>query len=102
MQSLGFWVNMLDVCPESAVTLMGFSNTVATIPGIVGQPITQAILDSSGSSEPWVLVFGLGGAGDEVPAQAAEAGQDGRDHVLHPRVRAGRGCYSLAIGVDTI
>eukprot|EP00929_Paragymnodinium_shiwhaense_P007714 TRINITY_DN111628_c0_g1_i1.p1 TRINITY_DN111628_c0_g1~~TRINITY_DN111628_c0_g1_i1.p1 ORF type:complete len:463 (+),score=52.21 TRINITY_DN111628_c0_g1_i1:235-1623(+) len=57
VSSLGFWVNMVDIAPISAATVMGLSNTVATIPGIVGQPITQAILDSSGS---WPLVFGVG------------------------------------------
>uniref|UniRef100_A0A7R9ZVN6 Major facilitator superfamily (MFS) profile domain-containing protein n=1 Tax=Pyrodinium bahamense TaxID=73915 RepID=A0A7R9ZVN6_9DINO len=57
-QSLGFWVNMVDVCPQTAATLMGVSNTVGTIPGIVGQPITQSILSASGS---WSAVFGIGG-----------------------------------------
>merc|ERR1712032_33871 len=76
MQNVGFWVNMVDVAPESAATVMGISNTFATIPGIAGQPITQAILDSSGS---WAIVFGVGGLigivascvflalGDDVP-----------------------------------
>merc|ERR1711908_69861 len=59
MQSMGYWVNMVDVCPETASTIMGMSNTVATIPGIVGQPITLAILDRTGS---WSTVYGIGGA----------------------------------------
>jgi len=58
MQSCGYWINMVDLCPETAAKLMGLSNTVATIPGIVGQPITQAILDAS---ESWAAVFGVGG-----------------------------------------
>jgi len=57
-QNAGYWVNMVDVCPLRAGTLMGLSNMVATIPGIVGQPVTQAILNSSGS---WAVVFGVGG-----------------------------------------
>ena len=48
MVSAGYWVNMLDVCPESAATVMGISNTFGTIPGIIGQPITQAILERGG------------------------------------------------------
>merc|ERR1712203_1348637 len=58
MQAAGFWVNMTDVCPETAGTITGLSNTIATIPGIVAQPITQSILDSTGS---WVAVYGLCG-----------------------------------------
>jgi len=57
-QSCGFWVSMVDVCPETAAKLMAVSNTMATIPGIIGQPITQAILDATGS---WSAVFGVGG-----------------------------------------
>merc|ERR1711879_968139 len=49
----------VDVCPETAGTLMGLSNTIGTVPGIVGQPITQALLDATGS---WSVVFGIGGA----------------------------------------
>mmetsp|Transcript_70089 Transcript_70089/g.216759 ORF Transcript_70089/g.216759 Transcript_70089/m.216759 type:complete len:459 (-) Transcript_70089:48-1424(-) len=63
-QTAGYWVNMVDVCQESASVVMGMSNTVATIPGIVGQPITQAILDWAGgahSERAWSIVFGVGG-----------------------------------------
>lgn len=59
MQSAAFWVNMLDVCPETPSTVMAISNSLATLPGILGQPITQAILESSGS---WAAVFGTAGA----------------------------------------
>mmetsp|Transcript_16082 Transcript_16082/g.23962 ORF Transcript_16082/g.23962 Transcript_16082/m.23962 type:complete len:106 (-) Transcript_16082:266-583(-) len=58
MQSCGFWVNMVDICPETAAKLMAISNTLGTIPGVIGQPLTQAILDASGS---WSTVFGVGG-----------------------------------------
>lgn len=58
-QSAGYWVNMVDICPESAGTLVGISNTIATIPGIVGNVITQKVLDASGS---WHVVYGVGGA----------------------------------------
>jgi len=90
MQNAGYWVNMVDICPESAATIMGMSNTMGTIPGIIGQPITQAILAGSGgdhSVDAWAIVFGIGGAvgalgaltfmtfGDDVsldkPAQAS-------------------------------
>eukprot|EP00747_Dinoflagellata_sp_TGD_P196814 gnl/TRDRNA2_/TRDRNA2_67400_c1_seq1.p1 gnl/TRDRNA2_/TRDRNA2_67400_c1~~gnl/TRDRNA2_/TRDRNA2_67400_c1_seq1.p1 ORF type:complete len:216 (+),score=38.53 gnl/TRDRNA2_/TRDRNA2_67400_c1_seq1:1-648(+) len=56
MQSAAFWVNMVDVCPESAATVMGLSNSLATLPGILGQTFTQALLEAS---FPWSAVFGL-------------------------------------------
>lgn len=55
----GFWLSITDICPTSGSTMMGISNTIATVPGIVGQPLTQYILDSTGS---WSIVFGVGGA----------------------------------------
>uniref|UniRef100_A0A7S4VIC2 Major facilitator superfamily (MFS) profile domain-containing protein n=1 Tax=Alexandrium monilatum TaxID=311494 RepID=A0A7S4VIC2_9DINO len=63
-QAAGYWVNMIDICPLSAASIMGMSNTIATIPGIVGQPLTQAILDWAGgahSERAWSIVFGVGG-----------------------------------------
>eukprot|EP00928_Gymnodinium_smaydae_P044380 TRINITY_DN29608_c0_g1_i2.p1 TRINITY_DN29608_c0_g1~~TRINITY_DN29608_c0_g1_i2.p1 ORF type:complete len:634 (+),score=115.37 TRINITY_DN29608_c0_g1_i2:80-1981(+) len=65
LQNAGYWVNMVDICPESAATIMGISNTVGTIPGIIGQPITQTVLESSGgdhSTDAWSIVFAIGGA----------------------------------------
>jgi MFS transporter, ACS family, solute carrier family 17 (sodium-dependent inorganic phosphate cotransporter), other len=47
-------VNHLDIAPHSAGTLMGITNTAATIPGIVGVYISGLILDVTGS---WALVF---------------------------------------------
>jgi MFS family permease len=55
----GYWVNMLDVSPDFAAQLMGISNTVATIPGIVGNEITGHILATTGS---WSTVFGIAAA----------------------------------------
>merc|ERR1712039_716122 len=59
MQTAGFWVNMVDICPESAGNCMGLSNTLATIPGIIAQPITQSILEATDS---WAVVFAVCGA----------------------------------------
>ena len=44
-----FGVNHLDVGPRYAGTLMGISNTIATIPGIVGVAATGFILQATGS-----------------------------------------------------
>ncbi|TDH68419.1 hypothetical protein CCR75_000148 [Bremia lactucae] len=50
----GYWVNMIDVAPNHAAHVMGISNTFGTIPGIIGNVVTGAILQKSGS---WNLVF---------------------------------------------
>lgn len=80
MMNAGFWVNMVDVCPEAASTIMGLSNTIASIPGIVGPFLTQRILEAhDDQSKAWPLVFAIGGIvglvgaafflalGDDVP-----------------------------------
>ena len=50
----GFVVNHMDIAPHSAGTLMGITNTVATIPGIIGVYVSGLILQATGS---WTLVF---------------------------------------------
>jgi len=56
MVMCGYWVNMLDVAPDYAGQVMGISNTIATIPGILGNTITGVILDKTDS---WFLVFAI-------------------------------------------
>ena len=50
----GFSVNPVDIAPKHAGTIMGLSNTFATIPGIVGVYVSGLILASTNS---WVVVF---------------------------------------------
>ena len=50
----GFLVNHLDIAPRHAGLLMGITNTVATIPGIVGVTVSGFILAWTGS---WAAVF---------------------------------------------
>ncbi len=50
----GHSVNHMDIGPRHAGTLMGITNTAATIPGIVGVSVTGLILQYTGS---WALVF---------------------------------------------
>ena len=50
----GYGVNHLDIAPRGAGIIMGLSNTVATVPGIVGVYVSGMILEATGS---WVLVF---------------------------------------------
>ena len=52
----GFFVNHMDIAPRSAGTLMGITNTAATIPGIIGVYVAGMILDATGS---WALVFDI-------------------------------------------
>ena len=50
----GHGVNHMDIAPDHAGTLMGITNTAASMPGIVGVWVTGWILDTTGS---WDLVF---------------------------------------------
>jgi sugar phosphate permease len=52
----GFWINMIDVGPEYAGEIMGMSNTIATVPGILGNLITGYILKQTQS---WNTVFNV-------------------------------------------
>jgi len=50
----GFVVNHMDVAPRHAGTVMGITNTFATIPGIIGVYAAGTILELTNS---WLLVF---------------------------------------------
>ena len=50
----GYGSNHLDIAPRHAGTLMGITNTAATIPGIIGVYVSGEILNATGS---WILVF---------------------------------------------
>ena len=54
----GFWIYMIDVCPEHAGEIMGISNTIATLPGIVGNVVTGYILQQETThGDNWTAVF---------------------------------------------
>jgi ACS family sodium-dependent inorganic phosphate cotransporter len=55
----GFLVNHLDIGPRYAGVLMGITNTVGTIPGILAPVVTGFIVQFTGS---WELVFYLAAA----------------------------------------
>ncbi|GBP09404.1 Vesicular glutamate transporter 1 [Eumeta japonica] len=57
----GFSVNHLDIAPPHASVLMGISNTVATLPGIVSPPLAGAIVTDK-SAEQWRIVFFISSA----------------------------------------
>jgi ACS family sodium-dependent inorganic phosphate cotransporter len=52
----GFWTNMIDVGGPFAGQVMSFSNTIATLPSMIGVELTGLLL---GPSENWSAVFGV-------------------------------------------
>ena len=50
----GFLCNILDMAPTNAALLLGLSNTLGTVPGIVGNTLTGWILEET---HDWALVF---------------------------------------------
>uniref|UniRef100_A0A1B6DA23 Sialin n=1 Tax=Clastoptera arizonana TaxID=38151 RepID=A0A1B6DA23_9HEMI len=57
----GFSVNSLDIAPQYASILMGISNTVATIPGIISPSLTSYVIQDK-TSEEWHIVFHISAA----------------------------------------
>ncbi|MGB0449621.1 MAG: ACS family MFS transporter [Porticoccaceae bacterium] len=55
----GFVVNHMDIAPKYAGTLMGITNTMGAVPGIIGVYTAGLILEVTGS---WAMVFQLAGA----------------------------------------
>ncbi|KAK3088049.1 hypothetical protein FSP39_013989 [Pinctada imbricata] len=53
----GFNVNHLDIAPNYAGTLMGFTNMFATIPGFAGPAIVGVLTDSNETRHQWQYVF---------------------------------------------
>ena len=45
----GFGTNHLDIAPKYAGVLMGITNTIGTIPGVVGVALTGWLVDTTGS-----------------------------------------------------
>ncbi|XP_045520976.1 vesicular glutamate transporter 1 isoform X1 [Pieris brassicae] len=57
----GFSVNHLDIAPPHASVLMGLSNTIATLPGIVSPPLAGSIVTDK-TAEQWRIVFFISSA----------------------------------------
>jgi ACS family sodium-dependent inorganic phosphate cotransporter len=47
--TVGLYCNHADLSPRYAPFLLGMTNTLAALPGIVGVAVTGAILDQTGS-----------------------------------------------------
>ncbi|XP_055701272.1 vesicular glutamate transporter 1-like [Phlebotomus papatasi] len=52
----GFIVNPLDLAPNHASVILGFSNMIGTIPGIVS-PLLTGYITSERTKEQWQIVF---------------------------------------------
>lgn len=52
----GYWTNIVDIGPRYAGPVMGVSNTVAAVPGVIGNLVTGYILERTGS---WQAVFSI-------------------------------------------
>jgi ACS family sodium-dependent inorganic phosphate cotransporter len=71
----GYAPNGLDISPPHAAQLMGMSNTIATIPGIVGVAVTGWLLDVTGTySAAFVLTAAVSGVGALIYATLFSAG----------------------------
>lgn len=64
--SCGHLANHLDVAPSSSAITFGISNTIATIPAIIGGPLTAELVMSSGGR--WSPVFLIAAAVNSVGA----------------------------------
>ena len=71
---LRYFANFIDICPKHAGYLLGISNTIATVPGIVGNIVTGSKTLPSfhppahfsvklgyvlGFEAPWRIVFSM-------------------------------------------
>ena len=70
----GFTAVPLDITPRHAPMLIGFSNTLATIPGVVGVALTGWQLDVTHNyTSTFVLSAGVAAAGALLLAATARA-----------------------------
>jgi MFS family permease len=54
----GIMVNQIDLGPELAGVLMGISNTIGTLPGVISPLLSSALLGNDNTSpERWSMVF---------------------------------------------
>ncbi|XP_057668510.1 sialin-like [Diorhabda carinulata] len=57
----GFSVNSLDLSPQFAGIIVGLSNTIATLPGIVSPILTGYIVTDEENVDQWRIVFCIAG-----------------------------------------
>jgi MFS transporter, ACS family, solute carrier family 17 (sodium-dependent inorganic phosphate cotransporter), other len=61
---LGYAPGLIDLAPRHSALLIGFSNTIATIPGIVGVAVTGWLVDLTGTyAAPFALTAAISAVG---------------------------------------
>ena len=73
----GVWSNFRDLSAKHAPILCGISNSMASLPGIVGQSLTGAILKSSNNN--WFIIFALASGIEMFGALIFLFGADAKD-----------------------
>lgn len=73
----GVWSNFRDLSAKYAPILLGVSNSMASLPGIVGQSLTGAILKSSKNN--WFIIFALASGIEFFGAVIFFCGADAKD-----------------------
>ncbi|XP_020712094.2 sialin isoform X1 [Athalia rosae] len=99
---VGFSVNHLDIAPRHASILMGFGNTIATVPGIVSPILTGYIVQNKTAAE-WRVVFiiaasiYLGGA----IIYGVFASGELQPWAVNPKTKKGNSYDNAGLEVDT-
>ena len=89
----GYWVNFVDLSPRHAQLLLGISNSVASIPGLVGQLLTGQILAST--HDNFAVIFQIAAAVNGAGALVFLAFGAGRDQ-RYDEARGGGGGLGAA------
>ena len=92
--SAGYWATFVDLSPRHSQILLALSNSVASVPGIIGVSLTGSILSSSG--DDWRIIFIIAGAVEFGGALLFLAAAEARDQ--HYDDAAPRGCLWRASG----
>ena len=91
----GYWVNFVDLSPRHAQLLLGISNSVASIPGLVGQLLTGQILAST--HDDFSVIFQIAAAVNGAGALVFLAFGAARDQ-RYDEPRGGGGGLGAAAG----
>ena len=91
----GYWVNFVDLSPRHAQLLLGISNSVASIPGLVGQLLTGQILAST--HDDFAVIFQIAAAVNGAGALVFLAFGAGRDQRYDEPRGGGGGLGAAAV-----
>lgn len=59
LSNCGYSPNMLDISPLNGGIVLGLSNTIGTIPGIISPVLTAAITGENPGPMEWHIVFAI-------------------------------------------